>query len=104
MGVMTSLWKKKGDREDMNYQRSITVSSTIGMIIEDILDDRIREKIHFTQAQGGGEKGCATSDHIFCLKAVIMLALKERKKTYVTFFDVKKAFDHADMNDMLVLL
>jgi hypothetical protein len=88
----------------MNNQRGITVSSTIGMIIEDIIDDRIREKIVYTESQGGGQKGCSTCDHVFNLRSLISLAMKKKQKLFLTFFDVKKACDHADMNDMLSII
>ena len=103
-GLITSLWKNKGDREDMNNQRGITVSSSISMIMEEILDNRIKETIQFTDAQGGGQKNCSTCDHVFCLRALISIAMKEGLNLFVTFFDVKKAYDHADMKDMLFIL
>lgn len=103
-GLITSLWKNKGDREDMNNQRGITVSSSISMIIEDILDNRINDVIQFTDAQGGGRKNCSTCDHVFCLRALISISMKEKREMFLTFFDVKKAYDHADMKDMLYIL
>ena len=93
-GLITSLWKKKGDREVKHNQRGITVSSTVSMIIEEILDERIRTKVSFTQAQGGGQKGCSKCDHLFCPRVIIAMAIKEGKKMFLTLFDVKKAYDH----------
>ena len=103
-GTITSLWKGKGDREAMNNQRGITVSSTVAMIMEDILDERIKTKIKYTESQGGGQKGCSTCDHVFSIQAIISIAIKEKRKIFITFFDVKKAYDHADMKDMLNIL
>jgi hypothetical protein len=40
-GIITNVWKGKGDRERMEFQRGITVSSTIGMIAEDIINYRM---------------------------------------------------------------
>ena len=98
---MTSLWKGKGDREALENHRGITVSSTIGNILEEIIDRRIQGNVKFTQAQRGGLKGASTCDHIFILQSMINIALKQKRKTYITFFDVQKAYDHVDNRDML---
>ena len=48
-GQITSLWKGKGDKEKLENYRGITVSSAVGTIPEEILDNRIQRTIHFTQ-------------------------------------------------------
>ena len=55
-GLITSLWKGKGDRENLNNHRGITVSSTIGNILEEIIDNRMEVLMKFTDGQGGGKK------------------------------------------------
>ena len=100
-GLITSLWKGKGDKEMMDFQRGITVSSSIAMIPEEIIHNRMRSIMDLTQAQGGGKKGCATRDHIFIVRAVISAALKQKRELFLTFYDVEKAYDHADPQDML---
>ena len=82
-GLMTSLWKGKGDREKLENHRGITVSSTIGNILEEIIDRRIQVAVEFTQAQRGGLKGASTYDHIFILQSTIAIALKQKRKTYI---------------------
>jgi hypothetical protein len=103
-GEITNLWKGKGDREVLSNYRGITVSSSIGMIIEQILNSRILKTIAFSQAQGGGKKGSSTCDHVFLIKAVIAYAKKTKKGMILTFYDVKKAYDKADVDDMMVSL
>ena len=100
-GLITSVWKGKGDRESMNNQRGITVSSAIGTIAEELVYNRIMAKVNFTQAQAGGKKGASTADHVFVLRNVIALAKAEKRNIIITFFDVKKAYDKVDTNDML---
>ena len=73
---ITSVWKKKGDRELMKNQRGISVSSTVGMIMEELLNNRILNAITFTQGQGGGIKNYSTCDHLFLLRAVITFSIK----------------------------
>ena len=99
-GVITNIWKGKGDRELMANQRGITVSSSISTIAEEIISSRITKMAKFTQSQAGGRKEGSTTDHIFTLKNIITIAKKERRKIIITFYDVVKAYDRADMDDM----
>ena len=104
MGHITNIWKGKGDRESMDNQRGITVSSSIGTIPEETINQRMIKTIKFTQGQAGGQKGASSTDHIFILKNIMSIAKKEGRHLMISFFDVRKAFDHADMNDMLFIL
>ena len=101
-GIITLVFKGKGDREDLHFQRAITVSSTISMVCEELINNRITRLIPLTQAQGGGKKGSATRDHLFILRGAMAYALKHRKELYLTFYDVSKAYDRASVEDMLV--
>lgn len=101
LGLMTNVWKGKGDREVMENQRGITVSSAIGTIAEEIVFNRVSKVIQFTQAQAGGRKGGSTADHVFVLKNTMALAKKQRRNLIITFYDVAKAYDKADMDNML---
>ena len=60
------------------------------------------EIVTWSQAQGGGKKGASTRDHIFILRGAMQHAIKTQKQMFVTFFDVAKAYDRADVEDMLV--
>ena len=102
-GIITSLFKGKGDREMMKFQRGITVSSTISMIFEELINERMQKLMPLTQAQGGGKKGTSTRDHVFLLRGAITHSLKYRKKMFITFYDVAKAYDRANVEDMLVI-
>ena len=103
-GIITNIWKGKGDKERMENQRGITVSSAIGTIVEEIMTDRLMRTISFTQAQAGGRKGASTADHIFILKSLIAVAMKKGTELIITFYDIKNVYDRADMNDMLYVL
>ena len=104
MGIITNIWKGKGDRERLENQRGITVSSSIGTIMEELINRRLLCLINFSQAQAGGKKGASTTDHVFILRNIMAAAKKEGKHLIISFFDVKKAYDRADMNDMLYIL
>ena len=103
-GHITSLFKGKGDQEELKNYRGITTSSGIGAIMDSLLDRRIQSIVPFTQAQGGGRRGASTCDHLFIMRAIIDVSIKEKRQTFVTFYDVTKAYDNADNNDMLAIL
>ena len=46
----------------------------------------------------------STCDHLFILRAIIDISIKQKRQTYITFFDVQKAFDNVDVDDMLVIM
>ena len=62
-GIISSVYKGKGDREKLQFQRGITVSSAISIICEEIINNRLMEFAPLTQAQGG-RKGSSTRDRL----------------------------------------
>ena len=103
-GAITSLYKGKGDKESLVNYRPITTSSAIGTIIEAAIDRRIEKLVPFTPAQGGGQRKASTFDHLFLLRALMEQAKKDKKPTYLTFYDVSKAYDNANNEDMLAII
>ena len=103
-GNITSIWKGKGDKEDLSNHRGITTSSAIGTILDTMIDNRIEHLVKFTQAQGGGRKGASCCDHLFILRAIMDLSISAKQSTFVTFYDVSKAYDNVDNQDMLVTI
>ena len=104
MGFITSLFKGKGDKEDLHNYRGITTCSSIGTIFDALIDNRIESVVPFTQAQGGGRQGMSTFDHVFLLRAVIDIAIKRKSPTFITFYDVSKAYDNVNNDDMLTIM
>ena len=103
-GHITTVYKGKGDKEKLHNYRGITTSSAIGTIIETMLDKRIETYVPYTQAQGGGKRGASTCDHLFILRAMIDTSIKQKRATFLTFYDVSKAYDNVDNNDMLNIM
>ena len=58
----------------------------------------------FSQAQGGGKKGQSTCDHLFILRAIMDISIKKKSPTFITYWDVSKAYDHVDNEDLLVTM
>ena len=73
-GIITSIWKGKGDRESLDNHRGITVSSSIGTIVEEIINKRLLKTVRFTQAQAGGKKGASPADNSFIVRNIMQIA------------------------------
>ena len=82
----------------------ITTSSSIGTIIDSLIDNRIEYLVPFTQAQGGGKKGASTCDHLFIMRAIIDISIKQKRETFLTFYDISKAYDNVNNNDTLNIM
>ena len=103
-GHITSLWKGRNDKEKLENHRGITTSSAIGSIIEKLIDNRLEAHLPFTQAQGGGQRGASTCDHLLIIRSIIDTAKREKRQLFVTFYDVSKAYDNVDNMDMLKII
>ena len=103
-GRITSLYKGKGDREVLSNHRGITYGDSIGDILEEAIHNRITPIIPFTQSQAGGIKGASTCDHVFIIRSIILLAITSKRNVFLTFYDIAKVYDHADVPIMLRVL
>ena len=92
--------KKSGRRP----HRGKATSSSIGTTIDSFIDTRIEHLVPFTQAQGGGKRGTSTFDHLFILRAIIDISISQSRQSFITFYDVQKAFDNVDNEDMLTTM
>ena len=89
------IYKGKGQKGKCSAERGITLSSNMGKVFERIIDTRTKEQINITDEQAGGRKNRATTDHIAILNDIIQENKKRKKPTYITYLDVKKAYDKA---------
>ena len=91
---------KKGDINDPNNYRGITVVSCLGKLFTSILCNRILDwnskNDVITDAQFGFKPGFGTIDAIFVLQSLISRTLKRKKCLYCCFIDYRKAFDFVD--------
>ena len=89
---------KKGDTNQVENYRRITLLSTMGKLFSRILNNRLTdwaEDYHiYVEAQAGFRKNMGTIDNIFVLHGVINHMLNENKKLYVAFIDYTKAFEY----------
>ena len=103
-GSITTIWKGKGDQEQLTNHRGITVSSGLGSIVEELIDRRAEKIVKFSRGQAGGKKGASTADHLFLLRGLMTLAIEKGENLFLTFFDVEKAYDNADIDNMLHII
>ena len=95
-GLITPVFKK-GNRNNTNNYRGITVLSLLGKIYTRLISERLttwaeRNNI-FTESQFGFRKSRNTTDCIFVIKGLIDILFSQGKKLYVCFIDYTKAFD-----------
>jgi hypothetical protein len=95
-GYITPIFKG-GDASDPSNYRGITVSSCLGKVFTNILNQRMSSFLEkneiISPSQIGFQKGHRTTDHIFVLRSIIDIAKHKSKTLYACFVDIRKAFD-----------
>lgn len=93
---ITPIHKTGSPLKAENY-RGIAIMSTTAKIFNSILNTRLvkyiseNNTLHYSQI--GFVKKCRTTDHIFVIKTLLDKYLKQKKKLYICFVDMQKAFD-----------
>ena len=100
-GILTRIYKGKGTKGKCSNERGITLSSNLGKTFERIINNRNLQKLYYTNAQGGGRKQRSTTDHILSLEEIVNQNKTKNKPIFITFLDVKKAFDKAWLQAIL---
>lgn len=99
---------KKGDINDTNNYRGITLVSNLGKIFTSVLTKRVETWFDtnniLSDAQFGFRKGSSTEDAIFVLHNLIESALFKKLRLPCAFIDLKKAFDSVYRNALWVKL
>ena len=97
VGKIVPIYKNKGDADDVNNYRGITLLSCLGKLFTSVLNDRLSEYSNtiniINETQAGFRHDYSTLDHIFLLKCVVDLFNWRKKKLFCLFVDYKKAFD-----------
>ena len=103
-GEIKRLYKGKGNKGKCSAERGITLASNMGKLYERIINNRILHEINISDAQAGGKKGRATTDHLLVVKELINIAKKKRKPLYIVFLDVTKAYDKAWLDAIMYVM
>ena len=91
---------RKGNRNDPNNYRGISLSSSLCKLFTALLTERIHNDLEkrnvLGREQAGFRKNMGCTDQIFVLTSLISLYLARKKKLFLTFIDYEKAFDRVD--------
>ena len=100
VGIIKALYKNKGDMEDANNYRGITLLSCLGKLFTSIINARLYEYVTKENLLGNEQVGFrpkhSTLDHIFALNLISQFYISQGKKLYCAFVDYSKAFDFID--------
>ena len=95
-GLITPIFKA-GDHYDPSNYRGITISNCLGKLFTKILNTRLINYLTdnniISKYQIGFLPKHRTSDHILVLKTIIDSCKSSRKKLFICFVDLSKAFD-----------
>ena len=88
---------KKGDTDDVNNYRGITLLSTLGKLFTRILNNRLifwSSTYHIiSDVKSVFCKGCSTLDNLFILQSIIDSSLENNNKVYCATVDFENVFD-----------
>ena len=97
IGIIIPLFKNKGDINDVNNYRGITLLSVLGKLFTSAINQRLTKFLEGISAlgedQAGFREGYSTLNHIFVLHCIIDFYLQKKKRLYCAFIDYSKAFD-----------
>ena len=96
-GLVVPIYKGKGDPNDVNNYRGITLLSCLGKLFTNLLNARLHRFCDvnsiLNENQAGFRHGYSTIDHIYVLKHFIDIFIMKKKRLFCTFIDYSKAFD-----------
>ena len=97
MGNIISIYKGKGNRQQMNFQRGISLTNCTLKCMEMMIGERIDPiiKKNSTPLQGGGKSGESVEEYLLALQTIIDMTIKKGKYANLIITDVAKAFDQA---------
>ncbi|KAG0726185.1 LINE-1 retrotransposable element ORF2 protein [Chionoecetes opilio] len=105
-GLVAPIWKGKGDRQDCNNYRGITLLSVPGKVLAHLLLTRIRSHLvkHQRPQQSGFTPGKSTTDRILALRVLVERRREFGQGMLAAYVDLKKAFDSVHRESLWDLL
>lgn len=94
-GILTLLYKKKGDQRDIKNWRQITLLNCDYKIIVKLMADRIRKIVHSVigEWQACAVPGQRILDNLILLRNLVYCAQFNNMPLAVASFDLEKAYD-----------
>ena len=97
VGCIHPVYKNKGERDNVQNYRPITILSCLGKLFTAILNSRLNlfleENMILNENQTGFRSQYSTLDHIFSLNAQIEILKVKKQKLFCCFVDFSSAFD-----------
>ena len=89
---------KKGDPEDLNNYRPVTLLSQIYKVFTRVVLNRIQKRLdnELSKEQAGFRSGYSTIDHIHVLKQLMEKCREYQIPLCIGYIDYKKAFDSVE--------
>ena len=92
-----SLIHKGGSRHALDNYRGITLTCSASKLFSSILKDRMERVVEgenlLGETQNGFRPGRSTEDNLLLVRQIIDHCKSKKKKCYLAFIDLKKAFD-----------
>ena len=95
---------KRGNRNDPNNYRGISVINSIAKIFDMILCSRLEQWFKPYREQAGAQKGRGCIEQIVTLRIICDYAKKKKSKLFITFVDFSKAYDVVPRHMLFELL
>ncbi len=96
MGKIRPIYKNKGDKQEPDNYRPITILSCLGKLFTSVLNARLMKFIESNKILGeeqlGFRNSYSTIDGAFILHSLLQIMKQRNKSTYAAFIDLKKAF------------
>ena len=92
---------KKGNANDTNNYRGISIQTALAKVYDGILRNRFELWFQPDDEQAGGVAGRGCAEQLFTLRLLIDYCQKTRKTLYIAFIDYIKAYDKLDRNLLL---
>ena len=91
---ITSFWKGKGSRHDIEYERGIFILLVIRMIKDKMIYNDIKNRIEISDSQVGGRSEYSIRNHLFIIYSVLnSVKQKESPPVDIHTYDLCKCFD-----------
>ena len=102
---ITTIWKKKGSRRDLNNDRGIFVVSTMRMILDSLIYEDKYNDIdgNMSDSNIGARRNRNIRDHLFIVNGIINSVLNgESAPIDIQIYDVQKCFDTLWLEDCML--
>jgi hypothetical protein len=100
IGIIKPIYKNKGDIDDVNNYRGITLLSCLGKLFTFVINTRLYNYVTKENILGNEQVGFrpkhSTLDHIFALHVISHFYISQGKQLFCAFVDYSKAFDFID--------